>query len=86
MACGEKYTIAVSQDGTTVYACGFRGSGQFGRDNWTPKDVFVPVVSVYYIINARCASMACCLDSCWITLLHLDRLRTCLQEHPSVPC
>jgi len=39
--------MAVSQDGTTVYATGVRGSGQFGRDNWNPKDVFVPVVSVY---------------------------------------
>ena len=52
MACGEKYTIAVSQDGTTVYATGLRGSGQFGRDNWNPKDVFVPVVSVYLQLSA----------------------------------
>ena len=45
MACGEKFTLVLTQDGTVVFGFGVRGSGQFGRDNWTPKEVFVPVVS-----------------------------------------
>ena len=46
VACGEKFTLVLTQDGTSVFGFGVRGSGQFGRDNWTPKEVFVPVVSM----------------------------------------
>ena len=51
VACGEKFTLVLTQDGTSVFGFGVRGSGQFGRDNWTPKEVFVPVVSVYIVLS-----------------------------------
>ena len=50
VACGEKFTLVITQDGTSVFGFGVRGNGQFGRDNWTPKEVFVPVVSICIII------------------------------------
>ena len=51
VACGEKFTLVLTQDGTSVFGFGVRGSGQFGRDNWAPKEVFVPVVSRVNCLN-----------------------------------
>ena len=51
VACGEKFTLVLTQDGTNVFGFGVRGSGQFGRDNWTPKEVFVPVVSSCIVVT-----------------------------------
>ena len=51
VACGEKFTLVLTRDGTSVFGFGVRGSGQFGRDNWTPKEVYVPVVSDYIVVS-----------------------------------
>ena len=73
----------LTEDGTSVFGFGVRGSGQFGRDNWMPKEVYVPVVSIVdHLWNSHRNTLC---YSCLIILLLLDHSKKCLQEQPWVP-